>query len=174
MIQLFPDVPRDRISTLSCAHVIPKTNLLTQVVSLGPRKREFELKFANRDDEGLVSYPTMWLSRHRADVPQLNELGAVIQSVVGLVPDGVVVFLPSYAFLDKVKKLWTQSGLLAKLDDKKQVRLHLLDVCGSPGSCSTSRRYQLASRQCCETTLWRSRLCVGMTSRTRLILLRLV
>ncbi|WRT67408.1 uncharacterized protein IL334_004379 [Kwoniella shivajii] len=100
--QLFPSLPKDRFATLSCAHVIPKENLLTQVVSVGPRKTEFEFKYSNRDNDAL-----------------LTELGSVIQSTIGLVPDGVVVFLPSYAFLDKVKAFWTKSGLMGKLGDKK-------------------------------------------------------
>lgn len=45
----------------------------------------------------------------------------MIQSTIGLVPDGVVVFLPSYAFLDKVKQVWSASGLLAKLGERKHV-----------------------------------------------------
>jgi chromosome transmission fidelity protein 1 len=53
----------------------------------------------------------------------LAELGALLQSVIGLVPDGVVVFFPSYAFLDKVKACWSSSGLLKKLDEKKHVSL---------------------------------------------------
>lgn len=99
--QLFPSVPRARFTTLSCAHVIPKSNLLTQVVSRGPRKLDFEFKFSNRGDDALLA-----------------ELGAALLSAVGLVPDGVVVFLPSYAFLDKVKTAWG-SNLLDKLDQKK-------------------------------------------------------
>lgn len=134
--QLFPAIPKDRISTLSCKHVIPKKNLLTQVVGVGPRKVEFEFKFANRGDDGIVSGSPMWLLSHdqcrevEADV-QLTELGAVLLSIIALVPDGMVVFLPSYAFLDKVKAFWIQSGLLRKLDDKKQVSwlVHLLDSC---------------------------------------------
>ncbi|OCF40610.1 chromosome transmission fidelity protein 1 [Kwoniella heveanensis CBS 569] len=102
--QLFPTIPRDRFATLSCSHVIPKENLLTQVVRVGPRKTEFEFKYSNRDNENL-----------------LTELGAVIQSTIGLVPDGVVIFVPSYAFLDKVKAFWTKSGLLTKLGDKKEL-----------------------------------------------------
>lgn len=58
---------------------------------------------------------------------QLTELGAVVQSVIGLVPQGVVVFLPSYAFLDKVKAFWTRSGLLQKLADKKQASVRGVD-----------------------------------------------
>ena len=53
--------------------------------------------------------------------PQLAELGSVILSTIGLVPDGVVIFLPSYAFLESVKASWTRSGLLGILADKKQV-----------------------------------------------------
>lgn len=58
--------------------------------------------------------------------PQLGELGAVIASVLGLVPDGVVVFLPSYAFLERVKTVWTASGVLDRLAAKKQVRWSML------------------------------------------------
>lgn len=54
LTQLFPAIPKDRFSTLSCKHVIPKSNLLTQVVSVGPRKIDMEFKFANRDDQALV------------------------------------------------------------------------------------------------------------------------
>jgi chromosome transmission fidelity protein 1 len=39
---------------LSCAHVIPKSNLLTQVICRGPRKQDFEFKFASRSDDMLV------------------------------------------------------------------------------------------------------------------------
>lgn len=52
--QLFHGIPRDRFATLSCAHVIPKSNLLTQVVCRGPRKQDFEFKFASRGDDALV------------------------------------------------------------------------------------------------------------------------
>lgn len=61
--QLFPSIPKDRLSTLSCSHVIPKENLLTQVVSVGPRKSEFEFKFGNRNDEALVSFHGRVLGR---------------------------------------------------------------------------------------------------------------
>ncbi|GMK54061.1 hypothetical protein CspeluHIS016_0106470 [Cutaneotrichosporon spelunceum] len=100
--QLFPSIPRDRFATLSCAHVIPKTHLLTQVITRGPRKLDLEFTFAKRRDPAL-----------------LGELGAVVQSTVGLVPDGVVVFVPSYAFLDALKATWTT--LLPKLEQRKQI-----------------------------------------------------
>lgn len=104
--QLLPSIPRSRFATLSCAHVIPPSNLLTQVINRGPRKKELEFKFSNRDDVELVA-----------------DLGALLLSALGLIPDGVVVFLPSYAFLEKLKTAWGTAGsdLLSKLDQKKQV-----------------------------------------------------
>lgn len=56
MRQLFPAIPKNRITTLSCRHVIPKQNLLTQVVSVGPRKVDLEFKFTSRGDEAIVSH----------------------------------------------------------------------------------------------------------------------
>jgi len=52
---------------------------------------------------------------------QLTELGSVLSSMIGLIPDGVVVFLPSYSFLEKVKAFWAKSGLMARLGDRKEV-----------------------------------------------------
>lgn len=46
----------------------------------------------------------------------------MILSTVGLVPDGVVVFVPSYAFLDKIKAAWS-SCVLPKLSEKKHASL---------------------------------------------------
>lgn len=53
--QLFPAIATDRITTLSCRHVIPKENLLTQVVTVGPRKVDFEFKFSTRENDDIVS-----------------------------------------------------------------------------------------------------------------------
>jgi hypothetical protein len=41
---------------LSCAHVIPKENLLTQVVTLGPSRKQMEFKYDNRNDDSLVGH----------------------------------------------------------------------------------------------------------------------
>ena len=124
--QLFPAIPKEKITTLSCRHVIPKENLLTQVVTVGPRKVDFEFKFSTRGDEAIVR--RFFWEYEPAD-EQLTELGSVLGSMIGLIPDGVVVFLPSYAFLEKVKAFWAKSGLMAKLGERKQVSC-VIDVPG--------------------------------------------
>ncbi|KJE05212.1 chromosome transmission fidelity protein 1 [Cryptococcus gattii NT-10] len=131
--QLFPSIPKDRLLTLSCSHVIPKENLLTQVVSVGPRKSEFEFKFGNRNDEAL-----------------LTDLGAVLQAIIGVVPDGVVVFLPSYAFLDKVRAFWMKSGLLQRLGERKQQLFYEPQTSGDVETIL--RDYALAITSCHATS----------------------
>jgi hypothetical protein len=61
---------------------------------------------------------------------QLDELGSLLSNLCNLVPDGIVVFFPSYNFLEKVKAAWERTGLLAKLKAKKSVRLSF-SVCPS-------------------------------------------
>ena len=58
--QLFPTKDKEDIVTLSCAHVIPRENLLTQVITTGPSRKEFEFKYNSRNDDGLVSASTSW------------------------------------------------------------------------------------------------------------------
>jgi chromosome transmission fidelity protein 1 len=53
--QLFPTKSEQQIATLSCDHVIPRENLLTQVITLGPSKKPMEFKFDSRNDDGLAS-----------------------------------------------------------------------------------------------------------------------
>lgn len=48
MTHLFPYLPKEKIRTLSCGHVIPKENLVALPVSKGPSGREFEFNFEKR------------------------------------------------------------------------------------------------------------------------------
>jgi chromosome transmission fidelity protein 1 len=50
----------------------------------------------------------------------MAELGQLLTNLVNLVPHGLVVFFPSYAFLNSVKAAFQKSGLLEKLNLKKK------------------------------------------------------
>ncbi|KAF8507368.1 helicase C-terminal domain-containing protein [Hysterangium stoloniferum] len=51
----------------------------------------------------------------------MNELGQVLTNIVNLVPYGLVVFFPSYSFLNSVKITFQKSGLLERLNGKKKI-----------------------------------------------------
>jgi chromosome transmission fidelity protein 1 len=84
---LFSYLPSSQIQTLSCGHVIPKENLVAWSLGSGPSGAEFEFTFEKRDS-------------------MVEELGRSILNICRIVPDGVVVFFPSYAYLDLVVQRW--------------------------------------------------------------------
>ena len=63
--RLLSYVPRDRIVTLSCGHVIPEANLVAWPVARGPTGQELEFTFAKRGSPKMV---TAFLSRSQ-DIP---------------------------------------------------------------------------------------------------------
>lgn len=87
--QLMPSVPLSRLTHFSCGHIVPSSNLLCSVVASGPRGSAFEFKYDKRGDVGV-----------------LDDLGNALVNFSALVPHGLVVFLPSYKFLDDVVARW--------------------------------------------------------------------
>ncbi|TKY84777.1 hypothetical protein EX895_005857 [Sporisorium graminicola] len=105
--QLLPFVPPDRLVTFSCGHVIPPSNLMVSVLSASPKGLPFEFKFDTRDNTDLI-----------------NELGRTLANLCNIIPAGLVVFVPSYAFLDKVMARWKDAasgGVLQRLSAKKKI-----------------------------------------------------
>jgi chromosome transmission fidelity protein 1 len=88
-IHLFPGLTPDRISTLSCGHVIPATNLCVSTLASARGDQVFEFSFQKRSDRTMV-----------------RQLGLAILNVCAVVPDGVVVFFPSYGYLNEVVNVW--------------------------------------------------------------------
>lgn len=91
---LFPDMPTEKVTTLSCGHVIPASNLCVWTLA-APRPTgsaggtEFEFSFQKRGDKAMI-----------------HELGLAILNMSKVVPDGMVVFFPSYGYLDQVVEAW--------------------------------------------------------------------
>ncbi|KAK0113884.1 ATP-dependent DNA helicase chl1 [Cadophora gregata f. sp. sojae] len=86
---LFPYLPPSRITTLSCGHVIPKENLLAWNLSQGPTGQTFDFTFKNR-----------------ANYEMIDDLGRALLNICSVVPDGVVVFFPSYTSLASIISCW--------------------------------------------------------------------
>ncbi|RYP63853.1 hypothetical protein DL771_009081 [Monosporascus sp. 5C6A] len=89
---LFPSLAPGKITTLSCGHVIPPENLCVwTLASANPKMggTDFEFSFQKRGDRVMI-----------------RELGVAILNICTAVPDGVVVFFPSYGYLDEVVEAW--------------------------------------------------------------------
>ena len=104
---LFPYLPATSITTLSCGHVIPKENLVAWNLSTGPSGKKFEFTY-----------------KSRADTEMVTELGRALLNICTVVPGGVVVFFPSYAYLSSIVTAWSSSpspNILERLASKKPI-----------------------------------------------------
>ncbi|KAF3313568.1 ATP-dependent DNA helicase chl1 [Orbilia oligospora] len=90
---LFPYLPSERLRMVSCGHVIPKDNMLAMTVPMGVTNQAFEFTFEKRNGPKLIT-----------------ELGKTIFNLCKVIPHGVVVFFPSYAYLETVVKVWEEKG----------------------------------------------------------------
>ncbi|TGJ81561.1 hypothetical protein E0Z10_g7202 [Xylaria hypoxylon] len=112
---LFPNLASEKITTLSCGHVIPASSLCVWTLSScqpksNANRMEFEFSYQKRGDKSMI-----------------RELGLAILNICTAVPDGVVVFFPSYGYLDEVVGVWNETdgtqptSVWSKLQNKKTV-----------------------------------------------------
>ncbi|KAF9026117.1 DNA repair helicase [Hymenopellis radicata] len=102
--QLFATVPTNRVTSFSCGHIIPSSNLLGLAISKGPTGTDLEYK-----------------SDKQSEKPVINELGQIVSNFINVVPAGMIVFFPSYKFLNATKDVWKSSGQIEKFGKKKAV-----------------------------------------------------
>ena len=78
-----------RLQTFSCGHIVPKENLIALPVAEGPGGVDFDFTYDKRTS------PTM-----------IAALGNCLMHLADVIPDGLVVFFPSYAYLEQVVVRW--------------------------------------------------------------------
>ncbi|POS72055.1 hypothetical protein DHEL01_v209554 [Diaporthe helianthi] len=99
---LFPYLAPERITTLSCGHVIPDSSLCVwTLASTRPRKTLHDAATTDATS-GLFEFSF----QKRSDKGTINRLGQALLNICSVVPDGVVVFFPSYGYLDEVIEVW--------------------------------------------------------------------
>ncbi|KAJ4286195.1 ATP-dependent DNA helicase chl1 [Collariella sp. IMI 366227] len=94
---LFPTLPPEKTTTLSCGHVIPKSNLFVYTLA---STRPIPPGSTNGPD------PFEFTFDRRKDPTMIRQLGVALLNICSIVPDGVVVFFPSYGYLDEVVAAW--------------------------------------------------------------------
>jgi len=68
-------------AAFTCDHVVPASNVLLQLVSTGPSGLTFDFRHGSRFRDAIC-----------------DELGSTLLRVCRTVPNGVVIFLPSYSY----------------------------------------------------------------------------
>ena len=93
-----------RLTTFTCGHVIPPSNVVTACLSSGPTSKKLDFRHSSRSSHEMI-----------------DELGRVIMNLCSVVPKGFVVFLPSYSYESQVFQRWRSTGLLSQIDKRKSV-----------------------------------------------------
>lgn len=124
---LFPTLAAPKVTTLSCGHVIPRENLCVRVLAgTRPGGAPFEFSFQRRGDKALM-----------------EQLGLAVLNMCAVVPDGVVVFFPSYGYLDEVVKAWREQkgDKAATIWDRLQARKAVFQETRGGSSDEVLRQY---------------------------------
>lgn len=115
---LFPYLGPENITALSCGHVIPASNLC--VWTLASMRPSTSTVTADVNDVFEFSF------QKRSDKNMIRRLGQALLNTCSVVPDGVVVFFPSYGYLDEVVGVWqsadgAEKSVWERLQAKKAV-----------------------------------------------------
>ena len=93
-----------RLTTFTCGHVIPPSNVVTACLSFGPSSQKLDFRHSSRSSHAMI-----------------DELGRSILNLCSVVPNGFVVFFPSYSYESQVFQRWRATGLLSLMEKKKSV-----------------------------------------------------
>ncbi len=102
--QLLPHMPPEKVHTFSCGHVVSPDRILPLALARGPSGTPLEFKHENRSNPAT-----------------LDELGRLLVNVCKVVPQGVVCFLPSFAYEEHVHRHFASTGVLGTLGLRKRV-----------------------------------------------------
>ncbi|KAF6003492.1 ATP-dependent DNA helicase chl1 [Cyanidiococcus yangmingshanensis] len=102
--RLFDQATCQRIHFRSFPHVVPPNHILALFIGRGPRSVAFDFSYS-----------------HRHQVEQIDELGRCLLNVCTVVPAGLVVFFPSYAFENSVWSRFHETNMAASIAKRKEV-----------------------------------------------------
>jgi len=101
--QLFRALPPGRVRTSAYDHIVPPKSLLPVVFGHGPGGGPLTFSFGTRAAPALM-----------------DELGKLLLHVAGAVPDGLVIFVPSFQYEAQLVARWESTGMWAQLDAVKK------------------------------------------------------
>ena len=93
-----------RLTTFTCGHVIPPSNVHLLCLSSGPTHQKLDFRHSTRSSAEII-----------------DELGRTILSLCDVVPKGFVVFLPSYNYESTIFMRWRATGMLKDMEKKKSI-----------------------------------------------------
>ncbi|KAH8281240.1 hypothetical protein KR018_001377 [Drosophila ironensis] len=107
-------------------HIVDQSQVYVKIIGTGPDRQPLISNYTNRDNPKYIS-----------------SLGQTILNVSRIVPDGLLVFFPSYPMLNKCVDSWQASGLWADIAARKPI---FLEPRGKDQFTSTMEEFYQAIR----------------------------
>uniref|UniRef100_A0A6P7G993 Regulator of telomere elongation helicase 1 homolog n=1 Tax=Diabrotica virgifera virgifera TaxID=50390 RepID=A0A6P7G993_DIAVI len=85
-------------------HVISDDQFCVKIIPSGPDSENLNSNFQNRDNPKYI-----------------NSLGMTIMNIARIVPDGMLIFFPSYPIMLKCQQMWQQSGVWNSICNQKAI-----------------------------------------------------
>ena len=92
------------LTAFTCDHVVPSSNVLLQCIGRGPTNQVLDLRYQTRSTQDVC-----------------DELGRTVVEICRTVPNGVVVFLPSYSYEALLIRHWKKSQIWNELLATKSI-----------------------------------------------------
>lgn len=107
----------DHFTAFSCGHVVPASHVLLQRWRTGPSGQLLDFRY-----------------RSRMSSIVCDELGCCLLKMAEIVPNGMVVFLPSYSYETHLFNHWQASGLWQRLEKLKSIHRETKSARGVDGT----------------------------------------
>ncbi|CAG5011257.1 unnamed protein product [Parnassius apollo] len=85
-------------------HIIKSNQICVKIISQGPDSTPLNSSYQNRDNPKYIT-----------------SLGRTILSFSRVVPDGLLVFFPSYPIMSKCQEMWQNEGIWSSINNIKQI-----------------------------------------------------
>jgi chromosome transmission fidelity protein 1 len=99
---LYPTIPQSKVKEFSCNHIVDCKNIHPLVISLSSRGLQMEFNYENRLSNDIIT-----------------ELHFTLFQICKIVPNGIVVFFTSYAYMDAIVSKWKSMNILAQIEKIK-------------------------------------------------------
>eukprot|EP00803_Ostreobium_quekettii_P010949 evm.model.scf_201EXC.1 EVM.evm.TU.scf_201EXC.1 scf_201EXC:9634-13992(-) len=102
--QLFPRAAPESIRQFSCGHVIEANRLLVLAAAKGPGGVRLDFRHEQKGSQVMM-----------------DEAGRLLLNICTIVPEGVIAFVPSFAYAEQLRSRWSATESLGKLSSKTRV-----------------------------------------------------
>lgn len=88
-------------------HIVKTSQVCVKIIPNGPDNEPLNCSFQNRDNPRYI-----------------NSLGRTILNIVRFIPDGLLIFFPSYPIMQRFQEFWQANGIWSSLHQQKVINFY--------------------------------------------------